>query len=322
MSTQSIPAAGPENPSQPGTPTPNSDGKTADTGTPDGVGPRSNNRPLKPRRRSVCINWWATALLTVLSLTILVPLYFAIVTAFKTTPELAESGFGLPQQWNLDNFVEAWRLTEFPKRLMTSAIITVGAVIATLLTNSMVAYAISRNLHRKSFQVLYYFFVAALFVPFPIIMLPVVKQTAALGIDNEAGLILLYTVYGLALNILLYVNFLKSMPEELEESAKLDGASTWAVFWKIVFPLLGPMNATVGILTCLWAWNDFMLPLVILSDPDSQTLPLAQYVFQGQFNTNYPVSFASYLMAIAPMLLVYVFAQRWIISGVMRGSAK
>ena len=260
--------------------------------------------------------------MAVLSLTILVPLYFAVVTAFKTAPELAQSGFGLPKQWNLDNFVEAWRLTEFPKRLMTSAIITVGAVIVTLLTNSMVAYAIARNLHRKSFKFLYYFFVAALFVPFPIIMLPVVKQTAALGIDNEAGLILLYTVYGLAMNILLYVSFLKSLPEELEEAARLEGASTWTVFWKIVFPLMAPMNATVGILTCLWSWNDFMLPLVILSDPDSQTLPLAQYVFQGQFNTNYPVSFASYLMAIAPMMLVYVFAQKWIISGVMRGSTK
>lgn len=309
MSSQSTPAGAPlpAHASASGKPAPAQPQRTA---------------PVKPRRRGKRINWWTTALLAVLALTILVPLYFAVVTAFKTAPELAESGFALPRQWNLDNFVEAWRLTEFPKRLMTSAIITVGAVVATLLTNSMVAYAISRNLHRKSFQFLYYFFVAALFVPFPIIMLPVVKQTAALGIDNEAGLILLYTVYGLALNILLYVNFLKSMPEELEESAKLDGASTWTVFWKIVFPLLSPMNATVGILTCLWAWNDFMLPLVILSDPDSQTLPLAQYVFQGQFNTNYPVSFASYLMAIAPMLLIYVFAQRWIISGVMRGSAK
>lgn len=285
-------------------------------------GSATPGRTPRRRRPHTKVNWWTTALLAVLSLTILVPLYFAIVTAFKTAPELAASGFGLPKQWNLDNFVEAWQLTEFPKRLMTTAIITVGAVVATLVTNSMVAYAISRNLHRRSFQILYYFFVAALFVPFPIIMLPVVKQTAALGIDNEAGLILLYTVYGLAFNIMLYVSFLKSLPEELEESARLDGASTWGVFWRIVFPLMSPMNATVGILTCLWAWNDFMLPLVILSDPDSQTLPLAQYVFQGQFNTNYPVSFASYLMAIAPMALVYVFAQKWIISGVMRGSQR
>lgn len=297
--------------------------------TPDAVGPTtphiSTARPATPRgrrSRATRINWWATALLAVLALTILVPLYFAIVTAFKTSPELAASGFALPKQWTLANFIEAWNLTEFPKRLLTTATITVGAVLATLITNSMVSYAIARNLHRRSFKILYYFFVSAIFIPFPIIMLPVVKQTAALGIDNEAGLILLYTVYGLAFNMMLYVSFLKSMPIELEEAARIDGASTWGTFWRIVFPLMAPMNATVGILTCLWAWNDFLLPLVILSDPDSQTLPLAQYVFQGQFNTNYPVSFASYLMAIAPMVLVYVFAQKWIISGVMRGSVK
>ncbi|CAL9378206.1 hypothetical protein SUDANB105_01004 [Streptomyces sp. enrichment culture] len=96
----------------------------------------------------------------------------------------------------------------------------------------------------------------------------------------------------------------------------------WTIFWRIIFPLLMPMNATVGILTCLWAWNDFLLPLVVLSDPGAQTLPLVQYVFQSQFNTNYTVAFASYLMALAPVLLVYVFAQRWVISGVMRGSVK
>ncbi|MDU5962781.1 MAG: carbohydrate ABC transporter permease, partial [Dermabacter sp.] len=144
MSTQSIPTPG-----------------AAETPTNESIekGGASVGKPPRHKRRYRLhrTNWWATALVAVLSLTILVPLYFAVVTAFKTAPELAESGFGLPNQWNLDNFVEAWRLTEFPKRLMTSAIITVGAVIVTLFTNSMVAYAIARNLHRKSFKFLYYF---------------------------------------------------------------------------------------------------------------------------------------------------------------------
>ncbi|MFD5588732.1 ABC transporter permease subunit [Streptomyces sp. NPDC127063] len=118
------------------------------------------------------------------------------------------------------------------------------------------------------------------------------------------------------------VGFLRSVPKELEEAARTDGAGTWTIFWRVIFPLLAPMNATVGILTCLWAWNDFLLPLVVLSDPSAQTLPLAQFVFQGQFDTDYTVAFASYLMALAPVLIVYVFAQRWVISGVMRGSLK
>lgn len=274
----------------------------------------------RPDRRQ--INWWLTALVAVLSLTIFIPLYFTVVTALKTPDELGGSGFGLPGAPAWGNFAEAWTLTDFPRALLNSAMITVGAVLLTLLTNSMVAYAIARNMHRKLFKGLYFYFIAALFVPFPIIMLPVVKETALFGLDNQLGLILLYTVYGLSFNIFVYVAYIRSIPMELEEAAITDGASTWTVFWRVIFPLLGPMNATVGILTCLWAWNDFMLPLVILSDPSAQTLPLAQFIFQGQFNTNYPVAFASYLMAMAPLLLVYLFAQRWVISGVMRGSTK
>lgn len=285
---------------------------------PDARAPRRRNRSTGHDP----VNWWLTALLVVLALTIAIPLYFAVVTALKTTDQLGGTGFGLPTSVRWSNFADAWRLTDFPKTALNSAVITVGAVVLTLLTNSMVAYAIARNLERRFFKGMYYYFVSALFVPFPIIMLPVAKETAMLHLDNRVGLILLYVVYGLAFNIFIFTAYIQSIPRELEEAAAIDGASTWGIFWKVIFPLLAPMNATVGILTCLWAWNDFLLPLVILSDPGSATLPLVQYVFQSQFQTNYPTAFASYLMAMAPLLLVYVFAQRWVISGVTRGAVK
>ncbi|WP_427018910.1 carbohydrate ABC transporter permease [Pseudarthrobacter sp. P1] len=267
-------------------------------------------------------NWPLTALVAVLSLTVLIPLYFTIVTALKSPDQLGGTGFELPTSVHLENFSTAWNLTNFPHALLISAVVTVCAVVLTILTNSLVAYAIARNMHRPFFKALYYFFIAALFVPFPIIMLPVTKETALLGLDNPVGLFLLYAVYGLSFNVFVYTAFIKSIPAELEEAAIMDGASVWTSFRKIIFPLLTPMNATVGILTCLWAWNDFLLPLVILSNPDTRTLPLVQYVFQSQFNTDYATAFASYLMALAPLLLVYLFAQRWVISGVMRGSIK
>ena len=285
---------------------------------PDARAPRRRNRSTGHDP----VSWWLTALLIVLALTIAIPLYFAVVTALKTTDQLGGTGFGLPTSVRWSNFADAWRLTDFPKTALNSAVITVGAVVLTLLTNSMVAYAIARNLERRFFKGMYYYFVSALFVPFPIIMLPVAKETAMLHLDNRVGLILLYVVYGLAFNIFIFTAYIQSIPRELEEAAAIDGASTWGIFWKVIFPLLAPMNATVGILTCLWAWNDFLLPLVILSDPGSATLPLVQYVFQSQFQTNYPTAFASYLMAMAPLLLVYVFAQRWVISGVTRGAVK
>ncbi|CAD6001376.1 carbohydrate ABC transporter permease [Agreia sp. COWG] len=276
------------------------------------------------RRTSVNggVNWWITAFVAICSLTVLIPLYFTIVTALKTPEQLGGTGFEWPTSVRWQNFTDAYQLTNFPQALMNTAIITVGAVVLTLLTNSLVAYAIARNMHKKFFRGLYFYFLAAIFVPFPIIMLPVVKETALLGLDTPVGLILLYTVYGLSFNIFIFVAYIKSIPIELEEAARMDGASTWGVFWKVIFPLLTPMNATVGILTCVWAWNDFLLPLVVLSDPAARTLPLAQFVFQGQFNTNYTVAFASYLMALAPLLVVYVFAQKWVVSGVMRGSVK
>ncbi|WP_077488803.1 carbohydrate ABC transporter permease [Sinomonas mesophila] len=281
-------------------------------------------RPGAARRRPLDrrVNWWLTALLLVLSLTILIPLYFTVVTALKTPDQLGGSGFDLPTEVRWENFADAWTLTNFPRAALNSALITVGAVALTILTNSMVAYAIARNMHRRLFKALFFYFISALFVPFPILMLPVAKQTAILGLDSQLGLILLYVVYGLSFNIFIFTAYIRSIPIELEEAARMDGAGTWGVFWRVVFPLLTPMNATVGILTCLWAWNDFLLPLVIVSDPERATLPLVQYVFQSQFQTNYTVAFASYLMAMAPLLIVYVFAQRWVISGVTRGAVK
>lgn len=284
----------------------------------------------RPRRRfrqadddTRKINWWATAFIAVCSLTVLIPLYLAVMVALKTPDQIVTgTGFEWPAPFDWANFSEAWTRTNFPQALLNTALITVGAVILTLLSNSIVAYAIARNIHRRFFKSAYFYLLAALFIPFPIIMLPLVKQTSLLGIDNQVGMIIIYTVFGLSLNVFIYTAYIRTIPIELEEAARVDGASTWRVFWSVIFPLLGPMNATVGILTCVWAWNDFILPLVILSDPEDRTLQLAQYVFQGQFNTDYTVAFASYLMAMAPLLLVYVFSQRWVISGVTRGSIK
>ncbi|WP_180247388.1 carbohydrate ABC transporter permease [Bacillus sp. AFS031507] len=267
-------------------------------------------------------NWPVTILIALGSLFILFPLYIAVSIALKTPDELAQSVLSLPLGFHFDNFKKAIESTNFFAALKNSAFITVITVVFTILTNSLVAYAIARNLHHKFFKGLYYYFVSALFIPFPIIMLPLVKQTAAFGMDNQGGLIFLYIVYGAALNIFIYTGYIRSIPKELEEAAIVDGCSTWGVFWKVIFPLLTPINATVGILTCLWAWNDFMLPLIILNDPADATLPLVQYIFQSEFGTDFNLAFASYLLALSPMVIVYILAQKWIIGGVVKGAIK
>ncbi|NNU83923.1 carbohydrate ABC transporter permease [Geobacillus sp. BMUD] len=267
-------------------------------------------------------NWVATLLIAVGALFILFPLYMAVSIALKTPEELADSVLSLPVGMHVENFAKAIKATNFFQAFQNSAFITVTTVVLTIITNSMVAYAIARNMHRKFFKFLYYYFVSALFIPFPIIMLPIVKQTSAFGMNNPSGLVFLYVVYGIAFNIFIYVGYIRSIPKELEEAAIMDGCSAWGVFWRVVFPLMAPINATVAILTCLWAWNDFLLPLIVLSDQSDMTLPLVQYVFQSKFGTDYNLAFASYLMALSPMIIVYLFAQKWIIGGVTRGAIK
>lgn len=268
------------------------------------------------------INWSVTTLLILGTLFILLPMYLTVTIAFKTPQEMADNLLALPQSWSFDNFTQAIEMTNFFNALGNSAFVTVFVVIFTVLSNSLVSYVIARNMHKRFYKLLFYYFVSAMFIPFPIIMLPIVKQTSAWGMDNLIGLVILYIVFNLSFNVFIYVGYIRSIPKELEEAAIMDGASTWGVFWKVIFPLLAPMNATVAIITCLGAWNDFMLPLVLLSDRDMATLPLVQYIFQSQFSTDYNLAFASYLMALAPMIIVYIFAQKWIISGVMKGSIK
>jgi raffinose/stachyose/melibiose transport system permease protein len=278
--------------------------------------------PVQARRRRR-VNWWLTALLVFIALSILVPLYITIVTALKSPEEAAGGSIAFPTSPQWGNFAEAIDLTNFPRAAFSSLLITVFAVALTLVTNSMVAYAIARNMDRKKvFKGLYFYFISALFVPFAIVMLPIAKVTSALNLDNRIGLIILYVIFGLSLNIFIYVGYIRSIPGEIEEAAVIDGAGVWTTFWRVIFPLLTPINATVGIITTVWVWNDFMLPLVMLSDRSSFTLPLVQYVFQSQFTTDYSLAFASYLMALTPLVLVYVLAQRWVIGGVTRGAVK
>ena len=252
-----------------------------------------NTAPAKAEkfRKDRRINWWLTAVVAVFSLTILVPLYFTVGTALKTP---AEAGtFSLPTSWQWGNFAAASAKVDYPRAALNSAIITVLAVSLTLVTNTFVAYAIARNMDKRFFRFLYYFFIAAMFVPFPVVMLPLAKQMGSWHLDNQAGLIVLYVILGLGTNLFIATGFIRSIPVSLEEAARIDGAGTWRIFWKIIFPLMGPINATIAIMTALWAWNDFLLPLIILTDQSNQTIPLAQYVFSSQFATNYPQAFAS-----------------------------
>lgn len=258
--------------------------------------------------------------------TIFFPLYMTIIIAFKKPSEMTNDVAGalaFPEKWNFDNFAEAMRVTDFWHSLGNSLLITGVTVILCILIHSLAGYVIGRKMAKhKIFKASYFYIVSGMFVPFAVLMMPLVKQTAQLGIANRFGVIVLYVVFFMPMNMMLYTGYLKNIPMALEEAACVDGATAWQTYWRIIFPNMKPMHATVAVLTAMSTWNDVMTPLVIMSGTDQNTLPLAQLNFQTQFGTNYNLAFASYLLALLPILIFYIICQKQIINGVVNGAVK
>ncbi len=280
----------------------------------------------KGNKQTRAVNWPVTILLIAGCLTIFFPLYMAFIIAMKQPSEMTNNIAGalsFPQTWSLANFREAMQVTDFWNSLGNSLLITVVTVVISIILHGMAGYAIGRSMKQsRIYNIIYMFIVSGMFVPFAILMMPLVKQTAQMGIANRFGVILLYVVFYMPLNVMLYRGYLSNIPVAIEEAARVDGASTWKIYWTIIFPMMKPMHATVAVLTAMSTWNDVMTPLVIMSGTGKNTLPLAQLNFQTQFGTNYNLAFASYILALIPILLFYIICQKQIINGVANGAVK
>ncbi|MBG6240240.1 raffinose/stachyose/melibiose transport system permease protein [Mycetocola sp. CAN_C7] len=268
-------------------------------------------------------NWPLMVVLFLCALTVLLPLYVTISMSMKSSAQSVDgNALSLPAPVDLSGFARAWELTNFPVAFTITTLVTLATVVGTVLLASLASYAIVRNWERRLFRWSFFYLLAAMFVPFTVIALPQIQLTGLVGLANPVGVTILHIMFQLSFSILLFTAFLRSIPLELEESARIDGATTWQTFWQLIFPLLAPMSATVAIFAFLASWNDFMMPSLIIADASQQTIPVVQNIFQTQFSSNYNVSFASYLMAMAPAIVVYIFTQRWVMEGVTQGAVK
>ena len=267
-----------------------------------------------------------TVLLIIGLFTILFPLYMTVVIALKQPSEMTNTLSGilsLPKHPSFSNFADAIRVTHFWSSIGNSLIITVVTVILCVILHSLLGYVIGRNMNNSKFYKSSYFYVVSgMFVPFAVLMMPLIKQTSQMHISNVVGVIILYVVFYMPMNVMLYSGYLRNIPLALEEAAMVDGATPWQTYWKVIFPIMKPMHATVAILTALSVWNDVMTPLVIMNGSGMTTLPVAQMTFQTQFGTNYNLAFASYLLALLPMLIFYIIMQKQIMAGVVNGAVK
>jgi raffinose/stachyose/melibiose transport system permease protein len=175
----------------------------------------------------------------------------------------------------------------------------------------------------KISKILFVFFVSAMVIPFQTVMIPLMKLGGALNLTNSIpGLIIMYFGFGVPLSLFLYHGFIKTVPIEIEESARIDGCSQFGVFWRIVFPLLKPITVTVIILNTLWIWNDYLLPLLVLQDAELRTIPLATSSFFAQYTKQWDMGLAALVMGITPVIIFFLFLQKHIIKGIASGSIK
>ena len=275
---------------------------------------------LKPPRP---YNLTTTTILAVGSLVVLVPLYFILAMSLKTGANTdAGAGFAFPWDPAWGNFAAAWEMVNAPVAFAWSVVISAIAVAGSILIPSMFAWAVVRNWEQKFFRFAFIFLLAGMFIPFVVLVLPQIKLMAGFGLSNPFGVAILHIMFGLAFNSLMFSAYIRNLPVELEESAALDGATPVQIYFKIVFPLLMPMAATVGIFAFLNSWNDYMMPSFIISDITQQTLPVVQASYRDALTLDINVAFASYALAMIPAIVGYLIGQRWIIAGVMRGAIK
>lgn len=254
---------------------------------------------------------------------ILAPLYVVIVNTFKDLEEASKGFFSLPQSLNFQNYEELFSKNNFWNYVKNSAYITVISIILVIIINPAVSYAIARNFRRRYYKAVYFYIILGLFIPFQVIMLPVTKIMTDMNLLSPNGLILLYAALSLSKGVFMFVNYIQSLPYEVEEAARIDGCNTFQVYTKIVLHLIGPMLATLIVMDTLWFWNDFQLPLMILNkSPDYWTLPLFQYNFKSEYSFNYTMAFTAYFMCMFPVLIVYALGQKYIISGLTAGAVK
>lgn len=267
-------------------------------------------------------------LFLVLCLGYLSPIYIVITNAFKNRAELYENMLALPKSFDFIYFEEAIQKMDLVNSFKNSLVVTVISIAIIVVLSSMTAWMIVRTNNRIS-NLLFLAFVATMLIPFQTLMMPLMqtmgwisKHTPFQMIDTISGLVYMNVGFGVGMAVFLYHGFIKSIPVSLEEAAIIDGCNKLQVFWRVVFPLLKPVSTTVIILDVIWIWNDYLLPSLALSSKAKRTIPLSTASFFGQFTIQWNMAMAGLLVAISPVIIFYLLAQKHIIKGVATGAIK
>lgn len=261
-------------------------------------------------------------ILTIFMLIVCIPLWGALMSAFKTDSELFSSPFSLPQTWTLENFKEAWTVGRFSQFFKNSVFVTTVVVIVSVFLSILSGYAFGQ-LPLPGKKLLFPLMLIGYMVPFEAVIIPLYHWMGALGLRNTYWALILPQI-GLSVSFgtLWMSSFFENAPQELVDAATIDGATRWQTLWQILFPLSRPATTTLIVLIFMWTWNEFLLALVMVQSESMRTLPVGLAFFQGRFSSNIPLMAAGAIIVALPTILIYILFQRFFIRGMLGGAIK
>lgn len=250
------------------------------------------------------------------------PFGVLFLNSFKSMREIYLKPFAITESFSLDNYIQAWEKAELGSAYINSLIVSITSIGGVLLFSSMLAFMISR--YRFKFRrLIYVYIITGLALPARLAVIPIYVTLNQLNlIDTRIGLIMVYIATGTAFATFIIKGFMDSIPIEIEESARMDGATPWIIYWKIALPLTKPALVVVGLVNFVNVWNDFFFPLIILSSSSKETVPLAISVFFGEFSNQWHLIAAALSMSIIPIMLIFFVFSKNFISGITQGAIK
>ncbi|MGA2976669.1 MAG: carbohydrate ABC transporter permease [Spirochaetia bacterium] len=264
-----------------------------------------------------------TILMSLLALLYLYPLLLVVINSLKTFSEIMTNVVALPKRLSFENFANAFTLMKYPNLFLNTLLVTTIGTSGVILLASLAGYKLSRTRTRMSWLV-FLLCVAPMMIPFHSFMIALVKVAKTLHLTSSTyGLGVIYWGLGVPLSLFMYHGFVKTVPQELDDCASIDGCGQVRTFFQVIFPLLKPVTVSVIVLNAMWMWNDFLLPLLVLTGAKkSMTLQLAAYNFFGQYKIEWHYAMAGVLLTVTPAIIFYLVLQKQIIKGMVAGAVK
>jgi multiple sugar transport system permease protein len=262
-------------------------------------------------------------LLVLVTLIWLLPMFTALLTSVRTNDDILTQGFiAIPKEWTLGNFQTAWSRGGLSKYLPNSFIITIPSLIGTLFLSSLSAYALARFQFTGN-RLFFFMYVGGTMLPFQVLMLPVFRLTDALGLyDTQLGIIIFHTAFQMGFCTFLLRNYMRTVPGEILEAARIDGCSEFRIWWQIMVPLTLPAIAALATLEFTWIFNDYLWSIVLLRTDSLKPVTAGLATLQGQWIMDWTVIVSGALIATLPTVIVFIFLQRYFIKGLTLGSTK